>query len=130
MVTEAELCHAGAEPAHDAGSLVAEDGRQIASPVPVHVGDVAVTDRAGGDLDPDLAGARRCELDVLDLERPPELAADGRPHGLIVPPGRERRLPTRLRGGPVGPAVPPDDRGCSAMPDRAHERTFSACPTM
>jgi hypothetical protein len=52
-----------------AGSLVAEDGREVGRQVALHVVVVAVTDPGGGNPDPDLAGLRRRQLDFFDAKR-------------------------------------------------------------
>ena len=49
---------------------------QRAAPDPFGIGDVAVTDRAGADPDPDLARTRLGDADLLDRQRFPEGMAD------------------------------------------------------
>ena len=74
----------GADLLDQAGGLVAEHRRQLSAPGPVDVVDVAVADAAGADVDADLAGLRRVDLDVLDAQRRTELVADSGPHRLLL----------------------------------------------
>ena len=67
---------AGADRLDDARRLVAVDRRQIAAPGALPIEDVAVADRAGLDLDADLALAGLGEVDLLDRQRLSEGAAD------------------------------------------------------
>src|SRR5690606_27131586 len=60
-----------------AGGFVAVDGRQIAAPAAVDVGDVGMADRAGSERHLDLAGAGRAQAHRLDAERLAEGLADG-----------------------------------------------------
>jgi hypothetical protein len=76
-----DVGHLRAHLTHDARGLVAVHGRETASPVPLREGDVAVTDRAGGEVHRHLAGGRSIQPQLLDLERRPELAADRGLHG-------------------------------------------------
>jgi len=64
----------------DARGLVAIDRRKPAAPCALDVVDVAVADRASGDVDPNLAPRRRVEPQLLDDERRAEGAADCRFH--------------------------------------------------
>ena len=56
---------------------MAIDRRQLAAPGALPIEDVAVTDRAGLDLDADFALAGFGEVDLLDRQRLSEGAADG-----------------------------------------------------
>ncbi len=68
---------AGADRFDDSRGFMAEDRRQVAAPGAVGVENVAVADRAGLDLDPELAGAGLGEFDLFDAERLSKGAADG-----------------------------------------------------
>ena len=85
MVTRDDVGHPGADRLDDAGGLVAIDRGQRSAPAALHVGDVAVADGAGGDLDRDLANLRRVEPRLLDRQRRPELAADRNLHDDLSP---------------------------------------------
>ncbi len=73
--------------------LVAIDRRQIAAPGALPIEDVAVADRAGLDLDADLALAGLGEVDLLDRQRLSEGAADRGAgfHGRAPDSGERRR---------------------------------------
>ena len=81
---------AGADAFDHARRLVAVDRGQFAAPGAVEKVDVAVADRAGGDLYPHFAGAGIGELDLFDAERRSELAAYGGPGLHVGSCGRRR----------------------------------------
>src|SRR5690606_10766971 len=61
----------------DARRLVAVDGRQVAAPGTLGIGDVGMTDRTGLDVDQDFTRAGIGNPNLLDAERLTEGAANG-----------------------------------------------------
>src|SRR6185436_3679348 len=87
----------------DARPFVSEHGRRVAGRVGARSRiEVGVADAAGFEADERLTGARLFELDLLDLERRPELLEHRR-----ADPHFARRLPTRARRRPAGRARGP-----------------------
>ena len=89
VVADREPFDAGTDLGDDTGCLVPEHGRQRAAPRALEIVEVALADRAGGELHAQLAGVRCRDLDLLDHERLAERAADRGPHltGAVAWPG-------------------------------------------
>ena len=67
MVADLEAGHVRAERGHDARALVAEDDRQRDVPLPAHDVQVRPAHPGRRDLDLDLAGPGRGEVELADL---------------------------------------------------------------
>ena len=96
---------AGADLGDDARALVAEDGGERRGHVPRHHVQVRVADAARGHADQHLARARRRELDVADLEPPPDLQEHRGAHAHGLPPyatPRKRRLTSSAASSSAG----------------------------
>ena len=106
MVAEHERAHPGTELDHDTGSLVPDDRRAHRRKGAPHQTDVGVTYTACDDTDPDLTGAGRLQLDVVDdLHRRVRLSGEQRCTHFRTPvtsPGRSpRSAAPRYRRGSV-----------------------------
>ena len=78
MVADLERGHAGADLAHDAGALMAEDRRELSFRIEARqrVG-IGVADARRHHLDQNLAGLGPADLDGLDGQRLARLPGDG-----------------------------------------------------
>ena len=72
-VTNRETLHARPDCRDGPGGLVSVDGWQIPAPCTIGILDIRVADRAGLDLDFDLAVDRRTQMDIFDDQRLAEL---------------------------------------------------------
>jgi hypothetical protein len=107
VVAGLEVSNTGSDLGDDAGSLVADDGRQHARTQAFDSGEIRMAEPGGADLDQHLAGARAFQIQRLDLER---LAFRVRPgqallvqhgafdfHGFISSLGVRRRIARSTR---------------------------------
>ena len=111
--------HAGTDALDDSRRLVAVDRGQVAAPGAVKIENVAMADRAGGDLDPDLAGAGVRQFHLFDAERRPERAAHGGPNFHLFPLAgrpRGRRLTGASAKVPRGQSAK-QAQPCGGAPD-------------
>ena len=82
MIAGREIAHPRAHFHHHAGSLVPEDGGQIAAPSAIGKGHVGMADRRRPHLRPNLPRPRRGQLDLGNLKRLPEFPANRCAHGV------------------------------------------------
>ena len=79
VIARNDAGYAHADPLDHASRLVPVDGREMTSPRPAAVDDVAVADRAGDDAHTDLADPRLAQVDFLNAKRLVEGVTDGGP---------------------------------------------------
>jgi hypothetical protein len=129
MVTRLDVAHLGADLLHDPGRLVPEHGRhgvEVGAGLEV---EVAVTDAGCRRADQYLPGPGLVDLDVLDLERLPDLTQDRGLHGVLLPsagPGLVPRKTVPLGCAPRQPTQKACKRRRRAQRGGA-ERSCGAC---